>query len=78
MGQLHYLLATVSAEPPYKQTHTLREFSENLLDLGCKIAYNLDGGQSATIVMNNEVKNYVYERKISDIIYFATAMPDGE
>lgn len=78
LGQLHYLIATVSAEPPYVEGHTLSVFSENLLELGCKIAYNLDGGQSATIVMNDQVKNYVYERKISDIIYFATALPDGE
>jgi hypothetical protein len=46
--------------------------------MGCTMAYNLDGGQSATIVMNDEVKNYVYERRISDIIYFATALPEGE
>ena len=78
LGRLHYLLAAVSAEPPYTQGHTLSVFSENLLELGCETAYNLDGGQSATIVMNDEVKNYVYERRISDIIYFATALPDGE
>ena len=38
------------------------------------------GGQTTTIVLNNEVINHVNygsERKISDIIYFATAMPEG-
>ena len=75
---LHYLLVTVSAEPPYQERHTLGEFSENLLELGCKKAYNLDGGQSATIVMNDKVMNHVYERKITDIIYFATALQNGE
>lgn len=78
LDKLHYLLAAVSAEPPYAQGHTLSVLSENLLELGCETAYNLDGGQTATIVMNDKVMNYVYERKISDIIYFATALPDGE
>ena len=78
LGRLHYLIATVSAEPPYTQGHSLSVFAENLLELGCENAYNLDGGQSATLVMNDELKNYVYERRISDIIYFATALPDGE
>ena len=78
LDSLHYLLVAVSAEPPYAEGHELSVFSENLLEMGCTMAYNLDGGQSATIVMNDEVKNYVYERRISDIIYFATALPEGE
>jgi exopolysaccharide biosynthesis protein len=44
------------------------------------MAYCLDGGQTATIVMNNELVNrpvYGQQRKISDIIYFATAVPEG-
>ena len=43
-------------------------------------AYSLDGGQTATIVMNDELVNrpvYGQQRKISDIIYFATAVPEG-
>ena len=74
---LHYLMVTVSQEPPYENAHTLPIFAENLLDMGSKMAYNLDGGQSATIVMNNKTVNYVWQRKISDIIYFATAIPNG-
>ena len=44
-------------------------------------AYTLDGGQTAVITMNDRRINAVqfgYERMISDIIYFATAVPDGE
>ena len=74
---LHYLMVTVSQEPPYENAHTLPNFAENLLDMGSKMAYNLDGGQSATIVMNNKTVNYVWQRKVSDIIYFATAIPNG-
>ena len=47
-------------------------------ELGCEKAYNLDGGQSATVVMNNEVLYHVKQRQTSDIIYFATAIPNGE
>ena len=78
MDELHYLLVMVSAEPPYEKRNgaTLPVFAENLKELGCKQAYNLDGGQSATLVMNDKTVNYVWMRKISDIIYFATAIPD--
>ena len=74
---LHYLMVTACDEPPYGPSHTLSIFAENLLDMGCKMAYNLDGGQSATIVMNNKTVNYVWQRKVSDILYFATAIPNG-
>ena len=78
LDELHYLLVTVSDEDPYGPSHTLQTFAENLMDMGCKMAYNLDGGQSATVVMDNKTVNYVWQRKVSDIIYFATAIPDGE
>lgn len=74
---LHYLMVSACDEPPYGPAHTLDIFAENLLDMGCKMAYNLDGGQSATIVMNNKTVNYVWQRKVSDILYFATAIPNG-
>ena len=79
MDTLHYLLVAVSSEPPYDQYngHTMDVFAENLLELGCSKAYNLDGGQSATIVMNDQKVNHVWLRKISDIIYFATAIPNS-
>ena len=78
LDNLHYLIVAVNAEPPYDKGHTLKVMTENLYELGCKQAYNLDGGQSATIVMNDELVNYVYQRLLSDIIYFATAIPNGE
>jgi exopolysaccharide biosynthesis protein len=44
------------------------------------MAYCLDGGQTATIVLNDQLVNrpaFGTQRQISDIIYFATAVPDG-
>ena len=78
VGPLHYLLVIASIEPPYDAGVKLPEFAATLEDLGIQKAYNLDGGRSATLVMNDQRLNYVYERLVSDIIYFATAIPDRE
>ena len=75
---LHYYFVNVSPELPYGNSHTLPVFASNLAKLGCKSAYNLDGGQSGTIVMNDKKINYVWERQVSDILYFATAIPNGD
>ena len=48
---------------------------------GVPNAYCLDGGQTATMVIGGEVFNHVdwgTERAVSDIIYFATAIPESE
>lgn len=78
LGDLHYLLVTVNDEPGFRKYPSLFKFANTLIDQGITHAYTLDGGQTATIVMNDEVINHVSygaERYISDIIYFATAIP---
>ena len=80
MDKLHYLLATANTEGAYQHVPTLAQFAATLGTTGCRHAYALDGGQTAAIVMNDALINrvvYGYQRKISDIIYFATAIPDG-
>ena len=55
-------------------------FAKNIAATGCDKAYTLDGGQTAVIAMNDQLMNAVlfgFQRKISDIIYFATAVPEG-
>ena len=55
---------------------THKELAEFMASLGCKEAYNLDGGNSAIMVYNNEIYNYkARERDVADVIYFATAVP---
>ncbi|MBQ7656838.1 MAG: phosphodiester glycosidase family protein [Clostridia bacterium] len=55
---------------------THQELAEFMLSLGCREAYNLDGGNSAIMVYNNEIYNYkARERDVADVIYFATAVP---
>ena len=51
---------------------------QNFATFGCEKAYTLDGGQTAVIAMNDKLINqvsYGAQREISDIIYFATALP---
>ena len=74
----HYLVVLCNEQYPYTSTHTMWTFAANLEKLGVKTAYNLDGGRSGSLIMNDEKINFIYERKISDIIYFATAYSNGE
>ena len=80
MGELHYIVVTANTTGPHQEIPTVAMFAKNVAATGCRMAYSLDGGQTATIVMNDELINrpvYGQQRKISDIIYFATAVPDG-
>jgi exopolysaccharide biosynthesis protein len=77
-GKLHYVLVAANQQGGHVARPTNVEFAQGLLSIGLKNAYNLDGGQSATIVMNDQRINLIWLRQISDIIYFATAIPDGD
>ena len=52
---------------------TLQELQDVFVEQGCRIAYNLDGGGSATMVLEGERVNRgstSRERSVSDIVYF--------
>lgn len=77
MGELHYLMVAVNFDGCY-HVPNIEELARQMQSFGVEHAYALDGGQTATIVMNDRLMNkpdYGAERKISDIIYFATAIP---
>ena len=79
LGPLHYVVVTANMEDPCYGVPTVRKFAENLWEMGIPTAYALDGGQTAALVMNDTLLNqvsYGSEREISDILYFATAIPD--
>jgi len=81
MDTLHYIVVTANTTGIYQEIPTVEQFRNNIAATGCRNAYCLDGGQTATIVMNNDLVNrpvYGQQRKISDIIYFATAVPEAE
>lgn len=51
---------------------TLQEMQRVFAERGCQVAYNLDGGGSATMIVNGERVNKTSgsrERNVSDIIY---------
>lgn len=78
LGKLHYLLAVVNGEDAQPEVPTIHRFAQNLRSSGITKAYALDGGQTAVIAMDGQLINavlYGHQRKISDIIYFATAIP---
>lgn len=78
MDELHYLLVNANAEGDLSVYPTMYAFAEQIYATGCQQAYALDGGQTATLIMDGELVNQMtkgYQRKISDIIYFATALP---
>jgi len=79
-GDLHYYVITSNSKWPYDAFHNIYTFNDYVAATGCDMAYTLDGGQTATIAMNHEHINpvqYGSQRRISDIFYFATAIPDG-
>ena len=82
-GELHYLMVAANQDPDrgYERVPSMTEFSKQMEAFGAEQAYALDGGQTAVIVTGDKLINrpsYGYQRAISDIIYFATAIPDGE
>lgn len=80
LGPCHYLVIAANIEKNYYSPPDIHTFARQLKELGIENAYALDGGQTATIVMGGERMNsvdYGGEREISDIIYFATALPNG-
>ena len=80
LGHLHYLAMTINVEVPDHNVYvTLRQAADSMIAHGCINAYTLDGGQTGSIIINNQLINPVQfgkEREKSDIIYFATAMPN--
>ncbi len=83
MGDLHYLLIAAnqgSYGDDCRSVPTMETFAEQMMIFGVENAYALDGGQTAVVVTNDQLMNrpdWGYQRQISDIIYFATAIPDG-
>ena len=54
-------------------------FANEIQKKGVRLGYALDGGQTGAIMFNKKLFSKPYNgktRAISDIIYFATAVPD--
>ena len=69
----HYVFIVVDGRSQESQGMTLTEFAKVFEDLGCTVAYNLDGGGSSTMYFMGKVVNNPLgkgqERGVSDILY---------
>ena len=67
----HYSFVVVDGRSSKSRGMTLEQLSRFMLELGCKTAYNLDGGQSAMLWFNGEVVNEPYRggRRLTDIVF---------
>lgn len=76
LAPLSYLvIATEGPENKGSTGLTMDEFAQLMYDLGAVNAYNLDGGSSSSMVLNNRKINALSTNKvrpIGDIIYFST------
>ena len=81
LGRHHYLTMNLNCgQGQYYYLATLRQAADAMIRRGCVKAYTLDGGQTATTVFGGVLANPVqfgWEKEISDVIYFATALPEG-
>ena len=81
VGEGHYLMMTIGHVYPYRECCPLKGAQDIMLLKHCYNAYTLDGGQTAEIIWRDRPYSYVdwgVERTVSDIIYFATAVPEDE
>ncbi len=80
LDMLTYVLVAVNGRTDESIGVTMEEFALIMQELGCRQAYNLDGGNSATLAFHGQVYNTKVqkERDVSDIIYFASATEQAE
>ncbi|MGI5849977.1 MAG: phosphodiester glycosidase family protein [Christensenellales bacterium] len=70
----HYCFVVVDGrQPGYSKGYTLKEMSYLFYELGCKVAFNMDGGQSSEMAFLGNLVNQPYKggRGTSDILYIA-------
>lgn len=81
LGDRHYF--TMNMNCGQGETYgyaTLRQAADAMIKRGCIKAYTLDGGQTATTAVNGILKNPVQfgtEKRISDVVYFVSAVPEN-
>ena len=81
VGELHYLFLAANANEEQNSRCTAWEAAELMLAHGCDMAYALDGGQTAEVLLGGALLNrpeFGYERQVSDVLCFASALPGGE
>lgn len=75
----HYCFVLVDGrQSGYSKGMTLKELSKLFYDLGCSVAYNMDGGQSAMMTFMGEIVNNPVKggRDVSDIFFITESQGD--
>ena len=78
---LHYFYMSLNHSTHKEARWTVNQFGARMFERGLQQAYCLDGGQTSEIVWRGAPFNYIDfggEREVSDIVYFATAIPESE
>lgn len=78
MGELSYVLVIAEGRGESAGVN-FTELAQKMFELGCQQAFNLDGGNSSIMIFNGQSYQGQpggSERAQSDIIYFATAVPE--
>ncbi|MDD4080587.1 MAG: phosphodiester glycosidase family protein [Eubacteriales bacterium] len=67
----HYVFVVADGRTSQNRGLTIEALSQLMKDLGCRYAYNMDGGQSAVMWFNGEIVNSPYRggRRLTDIVY---------
>lgn len=76
LGELEYAIVEIYGKTDSSAGTTLQEFADFIAYMfpECKTAYNLDGGGSTNVVVDgSRIHKTPGSRKISDILYFASA-----
>ena len=76
VGELEYAIVEAYGKTDGSKGMTLQEFADYIAYLfpDCAMAYNLDGGGSTRVVLKGKkIEDTPGHRKISDILYFASA-----
>lgn len=75
-GELHYIFIVSDGRTSASGGLSLYELASLFKERGCSVAYNLDGGGSATMYFNGQIinkpttgGNRISEREVSDIVY---------
>jgi len=80
VGRLHYVFVAANCNQYGGHRFLATEVADMMIAHGCPMAYNLDGGQTAEVILGGAVMNrpeFGYERQVSDVLCFASALPGG-
>jgi len=78
VDELHYLYFSLNHGEKAARW-TVNDFAKHFAEYPVRSAYCLDGGQTGEVVIQGKPYNYIdfgAERAVSDILYFASALPE--